>query len=153
MPAGNAVTSRVLSRLAELTGKPAPRAQAAALMSWASEGLERSPAAFSEWLLALELGPGAQEIVIVAPEGASREALAPMLAPLRRQLMTARVLALVYEGEHQDRTADWVELVENKTAQGGEVTAYVCEDRVCQLPTRDPEVFASQLSIAAKPGP
>ena len=101
--------------------------------------------------MALELRSGAQEIVVVAPEAASPEALAPMLAPLRRQLMTARVLALVYEGDHQAKTAQWIELVANKTAQGGEVTAYVCEDRVCQRPTSDPEVFASQLSIARKP--
>jgi len=99
-------------------------------------------------LLALELLSGAQEIVIVAPAGALHAVFEPMLAPLRRQLVTARVLALVVEGEHQARTAEVVTLAGNKPAAAGEVTAYVCEDRVCRLPTTDPIAFAAQLSIA-----
>ena len=67
--------------------------------------------------------------------------------------MTARVLVLVYEGDHQASTAELVSLVSNKTARGGAVTAYVCEDRVCQRPTTDPAMFASQLSIARNSAP
>ena len=36
-------------------------------------------------------------------------------------------------------------LVSGKVARNGAVTAYVCEDRVCELPTSDPEVFARQI--------
>ena len=148
VPAGNAVAARVLARLAELTGEASYRASSALLWSGASADIDRRPAAFSEWLLALELLSGAQEIVIVAPAGALHAVFEPMLAPLRRQLVTARVLALVVEGEHQARTAEVVTLAGNKPAAAGEVTAYVCEDRVCRLPTTDPIAFAAQLSIA-----
>jgi uncharacterized protein YyaL (SSP411 family) len=37
-------------------------------------------------------------------------------------------------------------LVKGKTAQDGEVTAYVCKNRVCRYPTSDPKVFAKQLA-------
>ena len=33
-----------------------------------------------------------------------------------------------------------------KKARGGRVTAYVCENQVCKLPTADPDVFATQLA-------
>ena len=151
VPAGNAVAARVLARLAELTGEASYRASSALLWSAASADIDRRPAAFSEWLLALELLSGAQEIVIVAPAGAPRAAFGPMLAPLRRQLVTARVLALAVEGEHQARVAEVVTLAGNKPATAGQVTAFVCEDRVCRLPTTDPLTFAGQLSIARGP--
>ena len=75
-----------------------------------------------------------------------------MLAPLRRNLVTARVLAATFEGERQEQLAEIVTLVERKPARGGNVTAYICEARVCQLPTTDPAVLASQLGIAPVEG-
>jgi uncharacterized protein YyaL (SSP411 family) len=39
-----------------------------------------------------------------------------------------------------------VPLVKGKQAQGGAVTAYVCEQQVCELPTTDVAVFARQLA-------
>jgi uncharacterized protein YyaL (SSP411 family) len=38
-----------------------------------------------------------------------------------------------------------VPLVEGKTARQGKATAYVCERRICELPTTDPDVFAKQI--------
>jgi hypothetical protein len=38
-----------------------------------------------------------------------------------------------------------IPLLEGRVAMGGKVTAYVCEKRVCELPTSDPEVFARQI--------
>ena len=42
-----------------------------------------------------------------------------------------------------------IPLVENKVAIGGKTTAYVCEQRVCKLPTSDPAVFIKQISETA----
>ena len=41
-------------------------------------------------------------------------------------------------------------LVEEKIARDGKATAYVCERRICQLPTSDPAVFAKQLRAARR---
>ena len=36
-------------------------------------------------------------------------------------------------------------LVDGKRAIKGKPTVYVCEKRVCELPTSDPEIFARQI--------
>ncbi|MGB3400753.1 MAG: hypothetical protein WBA34_11365, partial [Candidatus Deferrimicrobiaceae bacterium] len=56
-----------------------------------------------------------------------------------------RIFSLVTEGEELRSSARIVPLLEGKEATGGQVTAYVCENRVCQLPTSDPTEFANQL--------
>jgi len=147
LPAGNAVAASVLWRLAELTGDASSADRATRLLASFAAELEASPSAFGELLLAFELRSGAKEIVLVGPEGGDAAVLAPMLAPLRRNFVTARVLAATFEGERQARLAEIVTLVERKPARAGKVTAYVCEARVCQLPTTDPAVLARQLGI------
>jgi uncharacterized protein YyaL (SSP411 family) len=43
------------------------------------------------------------------------------------------------------RAAALVPLVEGKEAIGGRPTAYVCEQRRCELPTSDPEELRIQV--------
>ena len=136
----------MLLRLQELTGESDYGDRASQLLSSFAAELERGPT-FSEMLLAFELRSGAKEIVVVGPENGNRKSLASMLDPLRRNLLTARVLVLTFEGKRQDRTSEVVSLAARKPARAGRVTAYVCEARVCQLPTNDPAVFAGQLGL------
>ncbi len=82
-----------------------------------------------------------KEIVIVTAN--SREEAAPFLAELRRRFVPNRILAVVRE---EDRLATLVPLVEGKVALGGQATGYVCENRVCDLPTTDPAIFARQIT-------
>ncbi|MEW6301421.1 MAG: hypothetical protein AB1671_27425, partial [Thermodesulfobacteriota bacterium] len=62
-----------------------------------------------------------------------------------------RIVAVVAEGDELDAHAQLVPLLEYKIAQGGKATAYVCERRVCKLPTTDPAVFAQQLRTVRPP--
>lgn len=55
------------------------------------------------------------------------------------------MLAVATEGDDLAVQSQLVPLLEGKTTRRGEATAYVCEKRVCRLPTSDPEVFARQL--------
>ena len=50
------------------------------------------------------------------------------------------------EGDHLDQLAEVIPLLRGKVARSGKVTAYVCENRVCELPTTSPEVFREQLA-------
>ena len=52
---------------------------------------------------------------------------------------------MVVEGGDLETQARLIPLLEGKYARDGQTTAYVCENRVCDLPTTDPAVFASQL--------
>ncbi|MGH7961201.1 MAG: hypothetical protein ACRERD_05170 [Candidatus Binatia bacterium] len=62
--------------------------------------------------------------------------------------MLNRILTIVTEGEDLAAQAKLIPLVESKIAQGGKPTAYVCEKKVCALPTTDPAIFAQQISQA-----
>ena len=144
LPSGNSIAGLNLLRLAEFTQNPAYLERAGQLHSAFSATLERTPMAQSEMLIALDYHLGqTKEIIVVRPESAPDHGA--LLAPLRSSYVPNRIISLVAEGADQDAHAELVPLVSGKVARNGEVTAYVCEDRVCELPTSDPEVFVRQL--------
>jgi len=51
----------------------------------------------------------------------------------------------VAEGRPLDALARTIPLVAEKTTRDARATAYVCERRVCQRPTNDPDTFAREL--------
>jgi uncharacterized protein YyaL (SSP411 family) len=144
-PSGNSVALANLLRLHGLTGDERHRERAEAALRAFAGALERQPAAAPHLLAALDFHTDfAKEIVIVTPS----PEVAPdaLLAALARTFVPNRVLAVVSEGAGQLQLAPLVPLVANKVARDGRPTAYVCERRVCALPTDDPEVFARQLA-------
>jgi uncharacterized protein YyaL (SSP411 family) len=101
-------------------------------------------------LLALDFQLGAtKEIIVIRPPSGGD--LSSMLAPLRSAHLPNRILAVATEGDDLSAHAAAVPLVAGKAALEDRVTAYLCENRVCQRPTTDPEVFAEQLE-SASPG-
>ena len=81
--------------------------------------------------------------MIVSPR--SRHEAEPLLAKLRATFLPNRVLTVAVEGADLAAQSQVVPLLEGKVARKGEATAYVCERRICKLPTSDPEVFARLL--------
>jgi uncharacterized protein YyaL (SSP411 family) len=86
----------------------------------------------------------AKEIIIVTP--ATRDAAAPLLQRLRETFVPNHVLVVVPTGAEQDAVARRIPLVADKIVTNGKPTAYVCEERVCELPTTDPAVFSRQIA-------
>ena len=84
-----------------------------------------------------------KEIVLVSPAGT--DALAPFIREIDRTFLPSRVVAIVGGGAPDAELATLVPLVVEKPPLDGRATAYVCERRVCKLPTTDPSVFAEQL--------
>jgi hypothetical protein len=147
-PSGNSVALVNLLRLYELTGEEHFRERAERAFRAFAAPIERDPAGAPRLLAALDFHSDlVKEIVIVTP----RPEVEPdaLLAALARRFVPNRVLAVVSEGEAQRELAPLVPLVVGKVARDGRPTAYVCERRVCALPTADPEVFARQLATAA----
>ena len=85
-----------------------------------------------------------KEIVIVTPT--SRQDAEPLLAQLRVTFLPNRILTVVVEGEDLTAQMKLIPLLEGKFARDGQATAYVCENRVCDLPTTDPDIFARQIA-------
>ena len=143
-PSGNSVAAMNLVRLHEFTTEDRYRETADRVFQAFDPILKKSPAALSEMLLALDFQlDTAKEVIIVTP--ASRGEAEPFLARLRKSFLPNRVLAVVPEHELAAH-AKLIPFVEGKRAIKGKPTAYVCERRVCELPTSDPEVFARQIA-------
>ena len=66
------------------------------------------------------------------------------MARFRSTFVPNRILVVVSTGQN---VAKLVPLAEGKLPLNGKATAYVCENRVCRLPTTDPEVFAKQITL------
>ena len=149
-PAGNSVAAMNLVRFHELTGDDRYRRKAESTFRAFSKTIERSPAALSEMLLALDFHlDRAKQILIVAPD--SRAQAEPFLIELRRSFVPNRILSVVAQHELPAHV-DNVPLLKDKRAIRGKTTAYVCEQQVCDLPTSDPAVFAAQI-IKVEPLP
>ncbi len=147
-PSGNSVALENLLRLYELTGDERFRGRAEGSLRAFAGPLERHPAAAPRLLAALDFHTDlVKQIVIVTPR--PEDEPDALLAALASSFVPNRVLAVVSQGAGQRELESLVPLVANKVAREGRPTAYVCERRVCTLPTADAEVFTRQLATAA----
>ncbi|MCC7382029.1 MAG: thioredoxin domain-containing protein [Deltaproteobacteria bacterium] len=144
-PSGNSVQALNLLRLHALTTQDRYRARAGRAIRAFAGVLEKTPAALSEMLLALDFELNApKEIVIVVPR--ARAEAKGFLEKLAQTFVPNRVLLVAAEGAEIDSLASIAPIAEGKRAEGGQPTAYVCEGTVCALPTSDPDVFARQIA-------
>jgi uncharacterized protein YyaL (SSP411 family) len=142
-PAGNSVMLLNLLRLGELTGDERFQTRADATLRAFAPTLADDPIAMPHLLSGLDFRlDRPKEIVIITPHDHGEAA--PFLSRLNEHFVPNRVVAVATERE-RDRLAELVPLVAEKVAVGGQPTAYVCERRVCSLPTSDPDVFATQI--------
>src|SRR5262249_5456991 len=143
-PSGNGVAALNLLRLAAFTTDDPRRERPDARLRAFAPILQGTPAAASALLEALDFRlDRAKEIVIVRPAvGTGDEAL---LATVRRTYLPNHILTVGSVGDELARQRALIPLVAEKLALRGVATAYVCEQRVCALPTSDPAVLAAQL--------
>ena len=148
-PSGNAAQLLNLVRLHDFTGDDRFRVRAERALGAFAATLNRAPAAAAEMLLALDYRLDTpKEVIIVAP--GERGEADPFLERLAATFLPNRVLTVAVEGPHLEEQAQLVPLLAGKYARGGQATAYVCEKRVCDLPTTDPAQFAEQIRRTAR---
>ena len=143
-PSGNSVQLLNLLRLHEFTTDDRYRQRAEQAFEAFSDVIAQNPVVVSEMLLAVDFHLDTpKEIVIVVPQ--NREEAQALLDELRATFLPNRILAVVAEGDELDRHTALIPLLEGKVARDSKPTAYVCENRICDLPTTDPAVFATQI--------
>jgi len=143
-PSGNSVAVMNLLRLHEFTTEDRFRERAVRALRSQAKLLADSPAALSEMLLAADfLLDTPREIVLIVP--ASRRDAAAFLTRLASVYAPNRVLVVAAEGRDREEQQKLVPYLAGKTALRGKTTAYVCEKRVCRLPTTDPVAFGRLL--------
>ncbi len=145
IPSGNAVAALNLLRLAEFTTDDRRRDRADATLRAFAPILQRTPAAAPALLAALDFRlDRAKEIVIVRPAAATGDEA--LLGTVRRTYVPNHVLTVARVGDELARQREIIPLVADKEALHGAPTAYVCEQKVCALPTSDPAVLSDQLA-------
>ena len=139
-PSGDSIAALNLLRLAELTDDDRFRQRALEVLGALASRIEAMPALLVALDWALEQPV---EVVLVRSRGDAGE---PLLQVVRRAFLPNAVRVLAEEGEGFDAQARGSPLLEGRRALKGKSTAYVCRKRVCDLPTSDPQVLASQLA-------
>lgn len=146
LPSGNAIATMNLLRLGAFTSKADYLVRAEKALQAFSGSLSANPTAMAELQLALDnfLAPP-KEIVIIEPKG-QQGASNVLLDKLRRQYLAGRIIAVAIEGEDLKAQARVIPLLNHKTVVNHKPTVYVCENKTCQTPTDNPEIFARQLA-------
>jgi uncharacterized protein len=142
LPSGNAAALTALARLRLYTGDDAFRDSADAILAGLGAHLERAAGASPSLLAAFDFSPHeAREVVIVG--NVDNPATRRLLAEVRGRLLHGTVVALVSaDGPTQD--ARWP-LLAARPLLADRPTAYVCRNRLCDLPVDTPEDLAAQL--------
>ena len=142
-PSGNSVAALNLLRLYLWTSDESYRAEAEMTVRSFSTALDERPTQLGRLLDAVDfMLDTPKEILIVTP--GERAEAEPFLRELGSVFLPNRILVVVPEPE-LERLAQQVPLLQRKRALDGRTTAYVCENRVCDLPARDPALFRKQL--------
>ncbi len=142
-----------LLRLYEFTTEDGYRERAEMTLQYMGDTLQSNPLALSEMLLAVDFYLDTpKQILVIAPQG-EKEKAASLLTVFRGRFVPNRIFSFVSEGEDMEKNGRLVPLLRGKEAAGGRATAYLCENRVCRLPTSDPAEFERQLrTVEALPG-
>jgi uncharacterized protein YyaL (SSP411 family) len=135
-----------LLRLAELTGDARYRRRAADALRAFQPAIEQAPARAPRLLGALELFLDRPFEIVIVRATAADDLADRLLEVAYRTYLPNRVLTMGIQGRDLARQQKLIPFVEAKEAIGGIATAYVCEERVCALPTSDPAVLARQLA-------
>ena len=146
LPSGNAIATMNLLRLGAFTSNTDYHIRAEKALKAFSGSLSANPTAMAELQLALDnfLVPPT-EIVIIEPKGGNGTSNS-LLDKLRQQYLPGRIIAVATEGKNVKSQARIIPLMKHKSAVNAKPTVYVCENKTCQAPTNDPEIFAKQLA-------
>jgi len=143
VPSGNSVAALNLVRISRLTGDHGFEEQAGKIGRVFFDEIERSPSAFTCFMMALELNAGpSREVVIVGdPRSPDTEAMIRAM----RSTYAPDVSVLFKPCPEGDPAIGRIApFTAQHAAIGGKATAYVCEDHACRAPTTDAgELLAS----------
>jgi uncharacterized protein YyaL (SSP411 family) len=144
LPSGGAMATRVLLRLAALTGEGRYRSAAEAALAPMAAIASEHPTGFAQWLLAFQLASTPIDEVAVVGDLDASDTRA-LLAEVRRAYRPGLVLAAA-----ADPQSSAVPLLQARTRLEGKATAYVCHGFACRQPVTDPTALAEQLTAPAQ---
>jgi len=155
VPSGNSVALLNLLRLARMTGNPNLENLAAKMIQSFSSEVKGLPAAYLNFMVALDFSFGpSSEVVIAGPSGS--EYTQNMLKALRSRFLPNKVVLLkpTEEGEEGEEgengspeIVNIAEFTKPLKMVEGRTTAYVCSGQVCESPTTDAGKMLENLGV------
>ncbi|MBV9925086.1 MAG: thioredoxin domain-containing protein [Acidobacteria bacterium] len=139
-PSGNSVAAEALLRLSVLTGNEGYRRKAVNVLRLVRDAVERYPSAFGYALGAIDFHLSTPKEIVVVGEA---EQARPLLREVWGRYLPNKVV--VHSSIDDRDAARLVPLLQDRTAQGGRATAYVCQNYTCLQPVNTPEELAAQL--------
>jgi len=141
IPSGTSLAADLLLTLAELLNNSEMRRRANFVIETLATPLIRYPSAFGHMLGVADMATnGAVEVAIAG----NRDDAA--FRALEHESATHYVPSLVLAGGDSKGIA----LLEDRHAEAGKATAYVCRSYSCDEPVSDPVAFAAQLKTAGR---
>jgi len=136
MPSSNSVAMLNLMRLGRLTGKTEWEQRASECQKLFSSDIKKTPTSFGMALQSVFFTSGnAQEIIISGAR--NQKDTKEFLEPLNHRFFPNAVVLL--NDPNEDRLASLAPFVSDFGMKEDQVTAYVCQNYSCELPTADPE--------------
>lgn len=146
-PSGNSLAAMALHRLARITGRSEFSERSRQTLELLSGTMHRLPLAAGQALLAWDemLGP-AQELVLC--EGSSRAETDSVWQTLHQHFLP-RLLVIRVPWEAEPPAGGAAAWLTDKRPQGNSVTAYLCQQGVCQAPLTGAEAITAALDRLA----
>jgi uncharacterized protein YyaL (SSP411 family) len=144
VPSGNSVASLNLLRLGKMTMKQELEEKAEKIMESFGKTISRSPAAFSQLLIALGFAVGPTKEISIAGN-LLHEDTKKMLQAIRLRFLPRKILILHPEGEKGKAIEKIVPFLKDQNKINGKATAYICESYACKAPTTDVAKMISHI--------
>lgn len=150
-PSANSITVKNLARLGALLHSEESLALARRTARAFGPQLERAPLSMTQMLASAAWLDGSPKQILIQGER-SAPATQRLLTELRSQFLPRRSLVLIDRASRAFLNARVPLVADIPDGNPAEATAYVCENFVCQMPTRDPAVLRKLLtrSVPAK---
>ena len=144
-PSGNSVAAEVLLYLASLTANEDYARQAVTIFRLMRDPLKRYASAFGRLLGALDFHLSTHKEIAIIGEREKQETH-ELLREVWTRYLPNKIVAQTEGGD--EKAAEVVPLLQDRTMIDGRSTAYVCEHYTCQQPVTSPAELARQLSSA-----
>jgi uncharacterized protein YyaL (SSP411 family) len=143
-PSPNSIALGNLLRLAQITGRDALQERGQQILRVFALRLSRGPETLPQMVAALDYSLSKPKQIVIAGAPGAGDTVA-MLRLVHERFLPHKIVLLADGAEGQKRLAQWLPFVEPMSRKDGHVTAYVCENFVCQAPTSDPAAAAKLL--------
>ena len=136
IPSGNSIQMMNLLKLGRITADPRYERTAYLSFKYFSGNVQNSPSAFCQMLSGVDfaLGPSS-EIIICGQRNA--EDTQTMLDQIALEYLPNKIILLIDSGEKKENIGTLAEYTANYEMINNSVTAYVCSNYVCKVPTNN----------------